>query len=175
MLCLITHTSAAHTNTAQLEFVEVLPKHTVKLHSMVSSSYTDIHRALTAQCFKGKKKRRIRLFHRKKQVYIFFCSYYLSPTVQCVWKAFSAQFLSGLLCPQVTGPLFSLLTVIFVIRQARLGNLLCSANRSQSSILLHTHAHTHTHKHNFSMLTKLIGKHSCARSHRNTSKTHCSN
>lgn len=72
MLCLITHTSAAHTNTAQLEFVEVLPKHTVKLHSMVSSSYTDIHRALTAQCFKGKKKRRIRLFHRKKQVYIFF-------------------------------------------------------------------------------------------------------
>lgn len=82
-----------------------------------------------------------------------FCSYYLSPTVQCVWKAFSAQLLCGLLCPQVTGPLFSLLTVIFVIRQARLGNLLCSANRSQSSILLHTHtdAHRHTYTNTISL------------------------
>lgn len=89
-----------------------------------------------------------------------------------------SQFLCGPLCPPAVGPLFSLLTVTCVIRQSQTGEFtLQHQSITELYFVAHTRTHTdlHAHKHNFSMLTKLIGKHSCARSHWNTSKTHCSN
>lgn len=153
---------------AQQEFADDLPKHTAQIslhHHFIINWHT-----LSSFCCVLRAKK-MNKFHR----YIFLLILSFTPTVQSIWKVFTVCSLVFCvpLCPPAVGPLFSLLTVICVIRQARLGNLLCSANQSQSSILLHIH--TDTHIHNFSMLTKLIGKHSCARSHRNTNKTHCSN